>query len=111
MIEEVRCDTITDDCQFVFMDCHPNEMNAGILYVKNRLGGLGIALWEYAQLTGIVSPNITSASSVQNLSHPVTMVPFAAVTPRMSLAHMPHYNQYPPPGFQRSIHPQQVQKI
>ena len=37
------------------------------------------------------------ASSVQNLSHPVPMVPSAAVTPRISLAHMPQYTQYPHP--------------
>ena len=72
--------------------------------------GLDIAQREYAQLTGIVSPKITPASCVQNLSHPASMVPFAAVVPRMSIGHMLHYTQCHPPGFQGSSDPQQVSR-
>ena len=92
------------------MDIPANKINTGILYVTNRIMGLDLALREYSQITGIAFPEITLSSSVQNLSHPAPMVPFASVTPRMIAGHIPHYTQYPSPGFKGSSHPEQVQK-
>ena len=90
------------------MDVPPGEIKDCKIYVKNRIMELNITLREYQEITGIRSPRITPASSVQNISqHPVApfaqpppLVPFTAISPRMSVGNISSHTQYPPPGFQ-----------
>ena len=67
-IEEASWDTIGEFYRFAFMDILANEINAGILYVTNKIIGLDFTLRKYAQSTGIISPKITLASYIK-ISH------------------------------------------
>ena len=107
-LQESDWDAIDGEYDFVHMDVLPGEIKDGIIYVKNRIMKLNTTLGEYQEKTGIPSLRITPAISVQNISSaqpPVVpfaqtpLVPFVAISTRMSVGNIPSQTPYPPPGY------------